>query len=323
MTNLGGSVHVDIGADGRASVSRVARCASVWACPVCAPNIRARRAKEIAKGIQNAHLIGAPVFFVTATVPHRSHESLSDVMDRLQSMYSAVWSGRAGCALRQDFGLLGTIRAIEVTHGDNGWHPHVHALVIGSPGETAPSDMIAAQLAERVGGAWHHQFVTHGYAGKYIPGVSLDVRVVEPRDDHSVAEYVSDPNGWDVSLELTRADIKKGRGVTAQAILGLAMESEDDEQRWLSRWIEYERSTKGRRFVVWSRGLKDRLGVTTVDDDEGAADNSGSVTVASFDVAADVWLTARRTGTIGVLLQRLIQGIPTDRCARVPIRMRV
>jgi hypothetical protein len=32
--------------------------------------------------------------------------------------------------MRSDIGFVGTIRTVEVTYGRNGWHPHVHAVVL-------------------------------------------------------------------------------------------------------------------------------------------------------------------------------------------------
>ena len=45
-------------------------------------------------------------------------------------------AGRNWISLKTNISLAGTIRSVEITHGMNGWHPHLHALVYvrGDPG---------------------------------------------------------------------------------------------------------------------------------------------------------------------------------------------
>jgi hypothetical protein len=38
-------------------------------------------------------------------------------------------AGRNWISLKKNISLAGTIRSVEITHGMNGWHPHLHALV--------------------------------------------------------------------------------------------------------------------------------------------------------------------------------------------------
>jgi hypothetical protein len=46
----------------------------------------------------------------------------------------------------------------------------------------------------------------------------------------------------------------------------------------LALWHEWERASSGRRAVTWSVGLKDRLGVHEVDDQELAEEDHGGET---------------------------------------------
>lgn len=41
--------------------------------------------------------------------------------------------------LRNALGSFGHIRALEVTHGENGFHPHFHALLFFHPQQTTPA----------------------------------------------------------------------------------------------------------------------------------------------------------------------------------------
>jgi len=58
--------------------------------------------------------------------------SHTGTIDGLWELLSKGWgymtAGRQWIQFKETFGLVGTIKAVEVTHGGNGWHPHIHVL---------------------------------------------------------------------------------------------------------------------------------------------------------------------------------------------------
>src|SRR5690242_12662166 len=59
------------------------------------------------------------------------------VWDAVSGAWAAIVAGRHRMRLREEFGLIGYVRAVEVTHGTAGWHPHLHVL----PLTEAPLDL--------------------------------------------------------------------------------------------------------------------------------------------------------------------------------------
>jgi len=241
-------------------------CASVWACPVCSPRIRERRAAEIEDGLQRHLEIGGGAGFVTQTLPH-------DQGDRLVPLFDAVaesWRLNLGSkGWRRDVrahGIVGNIRAVEITHGENGWHPHLHGLVLTvEPLDVATWELIGDGLHRR----WSASVQRRGFRA---PTRRHGVTLTPVRSASDVAQYTAKfQDGTDlrsVGRELTRHDTKQARrhGRTPVGILRDFADTGDADD--LALWHEYERATKGRSSLRWSRGLKRRLHVGDVTDED-------------------------------------------------------
>ena len=125
----GGGVKLWRGASG-AWFSGLMQCKSKWICPVCAAKIARASADELQRGIDYALETGHGVLMVTLTFPHGRADVLADLLVTFKKKaLRNLKSGRDYQALMRDFGIIGEVRALEVTHGDdNGWHPHTHAI---------------------------------------------------------------------------------------------------------------------------------------------------------------------------------------------------
>jgi len=141
--------------NGRAGYSGLYRCGDFWRCPSCRVTLGIRRARQIETALR-AHVdAGGSALLATYTVPHARDESLSVVLARL----SDTWRRYAVHTWRDVLGAhyVGTVRALEVTHGVHGWHPHYHVLVFVSPGLpylTPVSVALAERWSEVAGADW-------------------------------------------------------------------------------------------------------------------------------------------------------------------------
>ena len=73
---------------------------------------------------------GHTVAMVTLTLRHHEGHRLRDSWTAASKGWGRVTSGRRWEKTSARFGMLGFARAIEVTHGENGWHPHIHAVLV-------------------------------------------------------------------------------------------------------------------------------------------------------------------------------------------------
>jgi hypothetical protein len=265
-------VHIK---DGSAYYCDVQTCGSIWCCPVDAARIRQRRSLEIeAAAVQ--HLAGeGSLGFMTGTLPHQRGDALADSLGDCMAAWKWMQQHRAWRDLRGDIGLVGQIRATEVTFGAwHGWHPHHHLALFAAGG--VEWDQVRDVVAPLWGDAVER-------LGRKRPGdqVGLTLAGVElVKDGQEIARYLGklqDHYGEASTLgrEMSRSDLKKGRKrsrtpfeIAAVAVQGVVPE--------LPLWWEYEQATKGRRAMEWSRGLKARFDVEDLaDDDLAKADVDG------------------------------------------------
>jgi len=102
------------------------RCGSVWLCPVCAHKISATRREEIERiGLLHEEA-GGSLAWLTLTVRHDAGMAPRRLRKDVSEAWRAVQQSRAYRRITVELGLVGTLRALEVTHGKNGFHPHLH-----------------------------------------------------------------------------------------------------------------------------------------------------------------------------------------------------
>jgi hypothetical protein len=151
-----------------ASLGGVAVCGSVWQCPVCAAKISERRRVELQAAV-DAHT--GLVFLATFTVQHSDQDALEALLDDLLKASYKLRTGKAWTLFKQRYGVVGSIRALEVTYGAHGFHPHLHVLFFVAA--DADVDAFTGDLLRR----WREVVVKVGrYASLYYGGFCLTPR---------------------------------------------------------------------------------------------------------------------------------------------------
>jgi len=249
-----------------AHYSGVERCGSIWSCPVCAAVIRRGRSEEVQEAVTRHEADGGWLLFVTLTLRHKRGDPLALTLNASLEAFRALTAGRRWKAARVEYGIVGQIRASEVTYGQNGWHPHIHALFFVD--QLLDDDALA-----RFEG-WLHERWVDGVqqAGARLPSKLRAVDVRRSSGDGTVvAQYLSklqDGAGAatkSIGAEMVRFDFKSGRGGSLTPFELLDSEHSqdaDDDRARRALWWEYFKATKGRRAITWSRGLRELLDMT-------------------------------------------------------------
>ena len=303
-----GSVTVSRHSGGVVHVGGVQRCASVWSCPVCAPVIRERRAGEVDRAVTAALARGWRVAFVTATVSHKLGDSLADVYKLVTESWRATFGGRAAATLGE-LGYVGQVRVVEVTHGVNGWHPHIHALVFVR-GNRKSGDALVQSIGTRFAAA---VAARGGYCA--VPGVGWTwAWCSSAGSSATLAGYLSKVDGgWGAGQELARGDVKLAR-VKGRSPFELLAAAVDGDQASERLWLQYEAATKGRVFMRWTPGLRDELGVgAEVSDEEAATAEPEAPAEATWSIPVALWRRVVRSGLLWFVLENA-RGAPPDVC---------
>jgi hypothetical protein len=298
-------VTIDVGAQLVAHVSGIARCGSPWSCPLCAPVVRERRAKDIDAGVSSWLANGHGAAFITQTVRHGRRDELSGRLEVVARALGHCLRGKSWERRAKRLGYVGAIKAVEITHGQNGWHPHAHSLLLfESP--LSPADL--ADLQSWLFARWSRVVERKGF-GSLSKEHGVDVQGVT--DSGALGSYLTKvEGGWGVGLELARADVKKSKGGrTPFEILSEFVET--GESRLAALWREFESATSGKQAIVWSPGLRRLLlgDDQEVGDVEAAAAEGADLTLLRCLIQRAQWSAALRWGTTGELLTEV------ERCA--------
>ena len=240
----------------KAHWSNVQRCGSLWTCPVCAKQITEKRREELAKCVKLWRSLGGDVLLLTLTNSHSASHNLKALIKGQLSALKRFFGGRKGQYLFARLGRKFHIRAFEVTHGQNGWHPHFHILLFvdGSP--------VSYELKTELSKHWINACKLSGLP---LPSMTYGLDL---RDGKHADKYVSK---WGIEHEMTKGHVKKGRkdSHTPFDLLELSLEDNEVHGKKPSKLFqEYAIAFKGMRQLVWSRGLREALDIEEKTDEE-------------------------------------------------------
>lgn len=253
--------------NGHAHASGLMACGNIWTCPTCAARIRARRELEVESALSEHTASGGTIGMLTLTLRHDKTMRLADSIDRLNAAWESLQQRRRFRRLRHE--LAGTIATLEITYGDNGWHPHLHIILLaGSDATWATVSKALDQLRKN----WSD------FVNKTTDRFSLEHGlnlVWFGKDSAAAARYVTK-----LAKEITLAHSKGGRDPFTLL--------DDDSEQSTALFIEYAHATYRRQCHRWSAGLKTALAVPEVTDEELAEDND-TVGVEVFVLDRRYW----------------------------------
>jgi hypothetical protein len=249
-------------------------CGSVWTCPVCAAKISERRRQELKEALQVAKEKDLKAHFVTLTFPHGISDDLNDILSKMSQAFKRLSAGKysvknilRGISSKfydddSTLGIEGFIRAIEVTHGRNGFHPHIHMIVFTN------SQTLSGVLEYVYRHSWERAC---RLAGLPTPSLGHGCTV---QDGSQAAEYVSK---WGIEDEMTKANSKKGKakGLSPWGLLSCALDGDNEDysaKRAGDLFRVYAKAFVGRRQLYWSNGLRKRLELSKEIADEELAE---------------------------------------------------
>lgn len=291
-------------------------CGSVWSCPVCSAKVAASRQADVERALGVWGSWGGSVGLLTLTMRHRDGQRLEDLWAALSGAWGAVTSGRGWKRLQRAYGTpldrvirsgrrageivrdlrIPYVRVVESTHGENGWHLHVHALLFLRAG-LSPADV--RDLECGIFARWSASLVGSGLDAPTLER-GADLRLVTA-GDAALSEYVTKSTYGAAALETVRGDLKdarRGNRTPFGILRGLVQVHATGDLGGLTAaqvardealWAEWEAASKGRRQLTWSVGLRDLLlpGEAERTDEEIADEDAAGETEAVLP--RDVW----------------------------------
>jgi hypothetical protein len=280
-------------------------CASVWNCPVCSARISERRRELLAAAVAAWEARGGTVVLSSYTFSHRRSDALSDTLPGFLDAQRWMTGHRPYKRVLEAFGIIGAIKALEVTWGvHNGWHPHAHVLLFLPSGV----DVVALEAALYL--VWSAAAKRCGLTMSREHGLKVQGTY------GSVAEYVAKwghqpvRRPWATPDEMTKGHSKRahraelaGSGYSPFDLLRWLIDTGESQPTGLFR--QYAAAFKRRRQLTWSPGLAELLGVADQADksDEELADEIREESLLLAQVGREGWRAVRLFNQRGQLLE--------------------
>ena len=268
---------VRCGANG-AGFSGLATCGSVWVCPVDSAKIMARRSLELGAGLLTWEGRGGRLVMGSLTMRHHAGHSLGGEWDALRKAWTSVTCSRVWRRWLDRLGSPGLVRVVEVTYGENGWHCHLHfVLLVDGVVQAADVAAFSRWLLPK----WGRALAVAGMPGALDRG--QDVHLIGGVDGAvELGHYLAKSTAYGVAESLGRelmgAWSKGARGSygTEPAWRLAERFASTGDRDLLDLWREYEAAAKGRRQCTWSAGLRQLLELGGEKSDEDiAAEEAG------------------------------------------------
>jgi hypothetical protein len=216
-------------------------CGSVWSCPLCAAKISERRRSELNIIMEKWKAVGGIFYLMTMTFPHTKYNSLSELLNFFSKARKRFFASRTWRNFSAITELKHMIYCLEVTHGNNGWHIHLHSLMLMLPCESKPeSSMLLCE--------WQRACVKSNLKCPNEHGLDI-------RDGKSAGDYISK---WGFDLELTKQHIKNAKKGSSSPF-DLLRQYFDGDSYSGKLFIEFSNCFKGKRQLIFSRNLRKEL----------------------------------------------------------------
>lgn len=269
------------------------KCGSVWTCPVCSNKISEHRRRELVQGVETHLAAGGSVSMLTLTIRHTRQDRLLDLLNAFSLARRLYRNRKTWKRYAPAVGLQGSVMALEVTYGKNGWHVHSHEVLF-TEGPVRASDQRMLSIA------WRKAVVDAG-----LPAPTLERGLVLDDREAYAAAYAAK---WGIEEEITKSQFKSGGkgGLSPWQMLREIFEHGQDKRLDLVRaFREYGRHFKGKSQLRWSKGLRSLLGLDLEVQDQDLVDQDPEDYVLTFlgYLSSEQWKVILRHDVRGQVLK--------------------
>ncbi len=295
-----------------ATYRNLAHCDNPWTCPVCSEKINARRREEVLHTVTEWEAMGGMTLMLTYTMQHDRTDDADVITTQLRNAYRKLWKDRVGQNLKQKYGIKHTISHLDVTLGENGWHPHLHVIVFVDPtvasGENIDffnDEKLREHVESDVGPEWI-RCLNH-FGGD----ATLEHGLLASTGDQFRRDYLAKFGKMlvrdykrTIAYEITSNRSKQLKGLHPFEVLEL---SQGKAKSYYGRkWHEYVLFTKHRKQLTWSPGLKALVGLDDLTDTE-VVEEHNEQDVEVYEIPYLTWEAVLHFEQRGKLLNYCVQ----------------
>ena len=192
-----------------------------------------------------------------------------------QKQYT-ITSRKPYSQFRSQLDIKYSVKVFEFTYGENGWHPHIHALFWTDKANFKNADTILKFEDQLLNQWWEcGKLVATRFKGEEFAENMFSEESKHPKTGHKSVYFSRDNHGkvrieksshyitgWTADKELTggttfkTGHIANGQHLTPNQILERIETDPEHWEDWIKLYIEYALATRGHRRVEFSKGAK-------------------------------------------------------------------
>jgi hypothetical protein len=238
----------------------------------------------MAKIVDRERRSGHACYLITYTLAHKFSDSLVMVRDAVNAAHREMHSGKGWKAIEKRSGWIGSVRAVEITYGENGWHYHIHEIAVFNG---AKADLY--HLRER----WQQMVRKQGFDCDLMIGCHIK------RAKKDLAEYIGK---WGIVPELVASHAKNAAFGHIQPFEIIDMFCQrEDRARYADLFYEYYLATRGLHQLHPSPKFRADM---KVEDPKGDRDGIEPL----LELNHEQWQLIRKRGWFADLLNHAEQG---------------
>lgn len=251
----------------------------------------------------------------------RGEEYNAGLRDRAPKGWKARMEPQPRIGDLERYSVLGWARAVEVTRGANGWHVHIHAVMVFDGKEDAHHR--AFDVGRGMRDRWNRGIEKKGFTSSIEHGVRIDV---SEGAEKKLAEYLAkslepekvvkasvEKAGRDLAREATLGQHKKARNGGRSPFQILAELKDGDAEDW-ALWVEWMHGSMGRQQLTWSRDLRKMAGMIEEEktDQDIADEEFGSEQDTILMLPVESWKQVRNSPQSMAKILALAEKNPRD-----------
>lgn len=243
-------------------------CGLAWVCPCCSVKKSEERRQRVNRALKQGRQRGLVPIMLTLTARHTRRTKLAPFLGQLRDAWRVLVQSRQWKAFNADKLAGGFAKALEITDGGNGWHPHFHVILLVDE----RTEGAAIEATEALATAWFAALEKVGLDGKTKAAKQYAFHV---QGAAAAGNYVAK---WGAAEEMTMTQNKDGKkegSLTPWEMLTISRTTADtkERQRCASRWWEFVQATKGAHQLEASPKFKELM----EGEDEDGEEEPGEV----------------------------------------------
>jgi hypothetical protein len=229
-----GGIEFVKGVKGSYYFGNLQKCGLKWLCPVCMAKLRTHHMEWLDATLKHYNEKGHTFKFVTYTFEHHKGNDLKKEIDYLIGAFRASYAHKTARSNRGPKGeTVQYSYTLEITKGQNGWHPHLHIIYTHKDRETL-------EIFEGVVNRLYKKHILKT-GKKFVSGITIDSKLVT--DEKGISDYMTKKQAlFELVSSFTKSTYKGGRNY-----LEMLQAMFNDGEDHMKDIHEYSAATYGRR----------------------------------------------------------------------------